>query len=291
MPRAGEPGSRYNGTGNRGWPLERETTIGDGTDMHIVAINELAGDRQELAGKLAAALGLTNYEALARVRSPGTGPFIVGVFDEEDRANGLAQGLSARGFSVVTLSPAELDAEAGQRIARRFTLEDRLLRIDTARGENLSIPYGDVRLFLRGIGISSSTSMETRTERKFDLATAVISSGLKVMKTVKTVHQVRNEARENFFNLYAGAGLIVAFYENTVVYEGLGPSRALSRSANFLQLLAELRKRSPVARFDDRLLNKAGAAALLGNRLDPEQHMVIATALLSKTLGMSFPVV
>ena len=84
---------------------------------------------------------------------------------------------------------------------------------------------------------------------------------------------------------------IVAFYENAVVYEGLGSSRALSRSANFLQLLAELRKRSPAARFDDRLLNKAGAAALLGNRLDPERHMVIATALLSKTLGLSFPIV
>ena len=49
----------------------------------------------------------------------------------------------ARGFSVVTLSPAELDAGADQRIVRRFTLEDRLLRIDTAgRGE----PFD----FLRG---------------------------------------------------------------------------------------------------------------------------------------------
>ncbi len=252
--------------------------------MYIVAINGLTGNKEDRVADLATALGVTNYEALARLRPPGTGPFIVGVSVQEDRAAGLAQDLAARRFSLVTLSPAEIDAEADRRIARRFALEALALRIDTAWGESLSIPYGDVKLFLRAVGIATSTSKERRTERKFDLATAVISSGLKMTKKVTTTKDVSQEKRENFFNLYADAAPVCSFYENNLHYEGLGPGLASSRSANFLQLLAELRKRCPAAPCDDRLLNKAGAAALLGPRLDPEEHMIIATALLSKAL-------
>ncbi len=250
--------------------------------MYIVAINDLTGDKEGRAPELAAALGVTNYEAANRLRAPGIGPFVVFVSAEADRAALLAQDLAKRGFSVLTLSPEEIDVEAKQRGVRRFALDEQALRLDTVWGENHTIPYADVRLLLRGMGISSSTTMETRTERKFDIATAIASNGLKTTKTVKVKQAVTQEKREGFFNLYAAGGSVFSFFETAVVAEGLGAARALSRSANFLQLLAELRKRCPDARFDDRLLNKAGAAALLGPRLDPGQHIVVATALLAK---------
>ncbi len=252
--------------------------------MYIVAIHNLKEDKQNRAGELSAVLRVTNLEALSRLRAPESGPFVLGVFAGKEEAEGLKGRLISSGFDVLMLGPGEIEAEADQRLVRKFELGEQALSAGTSAWENLAIPYRDVDLIVRGIGISSSTSMETREERKFDLATAVVSSGLKVMKTVKTVHQVTKEEREGFFNLYAGAGPILAFHENGVVYDGLGPSRTLSRSSNFLQVIAELRKRCPGARYDDRLLNRARASALLGPRLDPEEPLVIATALLAKTL-------
>jgi len=255
--------------------------------LHIVAIDGLSGEKLARATELSAALGATTFEAQARLRSPGSGPFIVNIFAAKGQAEELASGLVARGFTTATLSSAEIEAEANQLIVRRFELEDQALRVETTSGEALTVSYREVELLLRGTGITSSTSMETRKERKLDLGAAVISGGLKMMKTTTTKREVTSEEREAFFNLYVGMGPTLAFYENGLVYDGLGPSRALSRSANFLQLLAELRKRCPGARYDDRLQNKAGAVALLGPRLNPEEHLVIATALLAKTLRKS----
>jgi len=255
--------------------------------MHIVAIHRLIGDKQGLTVELSAALGVTNFEALARLRAPGSGPFVVGVFAEDDKASELESRLASRGFSTLTLSSAEIEREANQLFVRRFELGDQALRIETTSGERFTVPYQDADIIVRGTGISSSTSMESRKERKFDLATAVVSGGLKVMKTTKTDREVTREDRKGFFNLYSGASPILAFSENGLVYDALGPSRALSSSANFLQVLAEVRKRCPGARYDDRLLNKAGAAALLGPRLNPEEYLVIATALLAKALRKS----
>jgi len=255
--------------------------------MHIVAIHRLIGDKQGLTVELSAALGVTNFEALARLRAPGSGPFVVGFFAESAQASELESKLSSRGFSTLTLSSAEIESEANQRFARRFELGDQALRIETNSGEGFTVPYEGVEIIVRGTVISSSTTMESKKEHKFALATAVVSGGLKMMKTTKTTREVTREDRKGFINLYSGASPILAFSENGPVYDALGPLRALSSSANFLQFLAELRKRCPSARYDDRLLNKAGLAALLGPRLNPEEHLVIATALLVKALRNS----
>ena len=255
--------------------------------MQIVAIHRLIGDKQGLTVELSAALGVTNFEALARLRAPGSGPFVVGVFAENDQASELESKLSSRGFSTLTLSSAEIESEANQRFTRRFELGDQALRIETTSDERFTIPYEGVGIIVRGTVISSSTTMESKKEHKFDLATAVVSGGLKMMKTTKTTREVTREDRRGFINLYSGASPMLTISENALVYDALGPSRALSSSANFLQFLAELRKRCSSARYDDRLLNKAGVAALLGPRLNPEEHLVIATALLAKALRKS----
>jgi len=74
------------------------------------------------------------------------------------------------------------------------------------------------------------------------------------------------------------------FHENGLIYDPLGPIRGLSRSENFLQLVAELRRRCTTANYDERLLNKSGQAALLGPKLNPEEHSVVAVTLLAKVL-------
>ena len=105
-----------------------------------------------------------------------------------------------------------------------------------------------------------------------------------ISKTTKTVREVTTQQREGFFSLYAGEGPPLFFNENVLAYETLGPALRLSRGANFLYLLAELRRRCPGAVYDERLVNRAGQATLLGPSLTPEEHLVVATALLAKVL-------
>ena len=251
--------------------------------MHVVAIYDLDDDRQDRAGALAEALGLTVFEALSRLRS-GSGPMIVGVFASQDHAARLAGEIESRGFHALVLTPAEIEKEAASRTVRGFTLDAEALQAGSAEGESFSIAYQDVDLILRGMGISSSTSKETTRKRSLSLGAAVLTGGLQMTKTTKTTREVTKEEREGFLIIYAGAGPAFAFHENGLVYDSLGPARALSRSANFVQLAAELRRRCSRARYDERLLNRAGLAALLGPSLGPEEHLIVATALLAKVL-------
>lgn len=252
--------------------------------MHVVAIYDLPADRQDRAGALAAALGLTAFEALSRLRSPGSGPLVVGVFADKEQAARLAGQVESVGFRTLVLTSAEIEAEAAQRTVRRFSFNAEALQAESVDGESFSVSYQDVDLILRGMGISSSTSVETTRKRSLSLGTAVLSGGLKMTKTTKTTREVTREEREGFLTLYAGAGPVLAFHENGLVYDALGPARGLTRSANFAQLAAELRRRCSRACYDERLLNRAGVAALLGPSLSPEEHLVVATALLAKTL-------
>ncbi len=252
--------------------------------MHVVAIYNLKDNKEGSAGALAAVLKATAFEALSRLRVPGTGPIVVGVFAEQEQARGLAGALEAGDFKAVVLSADEIAAEADQWSIRRFDFRENDLSVESAYGESRTVGYREIDLILRGIGISRNTETETTKQRKLDLGAAVLSGGLKITKTTKTTREVTTEERQGFINLYAGNGPALSFRENSLVYDALGAARGLSRAANFSQFAAEMRRRCPNARYDDRLLNKAGLAALLGPSLSPQEHLVIATALLSKVL-------
>lgn len=252
--------------------------------MHVVAIHSLATDKEKLASELAAVLGVTVFEALSRLRAPGSGPLVVGVFGERDQADKLSAKLESGGFRSLILSADEIEAGAHELFVRRFMFGDQDLQVETQDGESVIVPYRDIDLILRGTGISTSSSTETTTQRKFDLGAAVISGGLKMTKMTKTVREVTTEEREGLLRLFAGNGVTLLFSENGIVYDGLESLRGLSRSGNFINTIAELRRRCTTALYDERLLNRAGLAALLGPRLNPEEYSGVAFALLAKAL-------
>ena len=252
--------------------------------MHVVAIHSLAADKEKRALELAAVLGVTVFEALSRLRAFGLGPLVVGVFGERAQADTLSAKLESGGFRSLVLSADEIEAGAHEHIVRRFALGEQDLQVEPQEGGTIIVPYRDIDLILRGTGISSSSSTETTKQRKFDLGTAVVSGGLKMTQTTKTVREVTTEEREGLLRPFGGMGLIFLFRENGLVYDALGSLRGLSRSGNFINTLSELRRRCATALYDERLLNRAGLAALLGPRLNPEQHSVVAFALLAKAL-------
>lgn len=252
--------------------------------MHVVAIHSMKRDKETLAGSLAAVLKVTIYEALTRLRAPGNGPLTVAVFAEKERAVQLVEQLHSAGFKAFVLTSGEIETEACAWNVRRFGLGERELHVEAEKGENLGISFQEIDLILRGIAIARGTATETVKNRSMSLGRAVLSSGIMITKTTKTIREVTTEEREGFVNLYAGDAPTLVFRENTLVYDSLGSARKPSRSENFTYLMAELRRCCPGAQYDERLVIRAGQVALLGPLLNPEEHLVVATALLAKVL-------
>lgn len=254
--------------------------------MHIVAIYSLGPDREAHASELVSALGLTMYEARSRLRSPGDGPFTVGVFSDQQRAFQMKETLQAAGFSAVVLTDVEIAAERSPLIARTFALDENELAVETETGRRLRIPYQDVLIILKGMGIVLGTATETVKTKSLSLGRAVMSSGLMITKTTKTVQDITTEERTAFFNLYAKDNTVIAFRESGLLYDSLAPELQPSRALNFNYLITELRRRAPDAQYDERLLTRPAQIALLGPTLNPEAYLSVATALLAKTLSL-----
>ncbi len=254
--------------------------------MHIVAMYGLGEDRESRASALVSALGITMYEALSRLRSPGSGPFTLGVFADEARARQMEDKLRAAGFSAVVLTDGEITAERSPLSARKFALGEKEFSVVTETGQSLSIPFLKIRIILRGMGIVTGTTTETTKTKSLSLGRAVMSSGLMLTKTTKTVQEVATQERTAFFNLYSGNNPVIVFRENSLVYDSLGPALQPSRALNFTYLISELRRLCPDAQYDERLLTRPVQVALLGPALVPEEHLSEATALLAKTLSL-----
>jgi hypothetical protein len=252
--------------------------------MHLVAIHSLNKDKEAMANSLAAVLNATLYDALTRLRCPGNGPLTVAVFAGAEQAEQLSERLNSAGFRSAVLTAEEIAGEDLAWIARSFGIGERQLHIETEKGKNLDIAFQDVELILAGISTSRETTTETVKHRSINLGRAVLTGGMILTKTTKTTRDVTTEARERFIDLYAADAPVIVFRENSLDYNSLGPARKLSRSENFAYILAELRRRCPNAVYDERLMNRAAQAALLGPRLNPEKHLTAATALLAKVL-------
>jgi hypothetical protein len=251
--------------------------------MNVVGIHDLTEGRKSRPAALAAALGATAYEASSRLRVPGSGPLVVAVFADLQKAEDLAARLNAADFPAVVLDAAEIEAESRQVTVRRFSLSAQRLIVESGNS-SIDTPCQEVGLILRGTAITSSTATETSKERKFSMERALLSGGAMLTKTTKTVRETTTEKREGFFALYAKERPGLLFRENSLAYDSLGPARKHSSSANMAYLVSELRTRCPAAVYDERLLARAAQAALLGSALRPEGHLPVATALLAKVL-------
>jgi len=252
--------------------------------MHIVALHNLPQNKEALAKALAAAMGATVYEALSRLRSPGKGPFVVGVFAATGPAEELVKKLTAGGFEAALLKEDEIETEAVGFVVRKFRLSGDALIVESRNEESLAIDYSSIELILRGTSIAQSTTTQTVKEKKFDPGMALLTSGLKMTKTTEKTIESTVQTREGFFYLYAGDQKTLIFREGGLSYDSLGTALQPTRQANFSYIIEELRRRSPEAIYDDRLLNRAGQVQLLGPSLSPEKHMNIATSLLAKVL-------
>lgn len=252
--------------------------------MHIVAIHNLPEKKETLAASLAAAMGATVYEALSILRSPGTGPLVVGVSATLGPAVELVTKLGEGGFITALLKEDAIENEAAQIVVRKFRLDGNALIVESRKEETLAVDYSSIDLIICGTSIAQTTAEETVKGKKFDPGMAILTGGLKMTKTTEKILESTTQIREGFFLLYAGDRQTLVFREGRLLYDSLGSSLQPTRQGNFSYLLAELRRRNPDALYDDRLLSRAAQIQLLGRVLSPEEHIDIATSLLAKVL-------
>jgi len=137
-----------------------------------------------------------------------------------------------------------------------------------------------ITLVVHGNALAEETTTEVVTSKNFSPGRAIATGGMIKSKKTRTESTSTERSREGFLHIYA-PGTIAVVRETAVDYGGLGSALQVSRSANFMGLLAMLRERAPQARFDDRLLKLVGQAQVLGNVLDPLRHIRLASALIA----------
>jgi len=248
--------------------------------MHVVVIHRWREVTPELSQALAAALEVTAFDA--RQRLIGGGPVVAASFADPQRARDVAEKLQKSGFAGFVLDASA--ASGGSFVVRRFELEAGAVRIEAADGLRDEIAYGEIDLLLPCTCIAGHTESRTVTERKFSMGRTLMAGGVPLTKKVKRQEEVTTEEREEVLYLFAGRRAPVVLPQNGLAYDGLGEAMKLSRELNFAYLKSELRRLSPQAVYDDRLLKRTGQVRLLGPVLNPETNLDLAVRILARSL-------
>jgi hypothetical protein len=254
--------------------------------VHVVVIHGWNEETTELAQAISSAFGITVFET--RQRMIGGGPTVMASFADSQQALVLVKKLNQNGIATMVVDATAVRGRAGYFIVRRFELNELSLRIETADRQRAEIPYGEIDVLLPATSIVEYSETKTVTERKFSLGKTILAGGLPMSKKVEHQKEVATEERGKVLYLYAGRRQHpVVFSQDGMTYDGLGTAIKLSRELNFTYLISELRRLSPRASYDDRLLKRVGLARLLGPALDPETNLDLAAEILARSLRPS----
>lgn len=253
--------------------------------MHVVVIHGWKEETTELVQAISRVLGITVFEA--RQRMIGGGPAVVAGFADPQQALALSEKLNQYGIPTMVVDATEISRRAGHFICRRFELNESFLRIESGDRQRAEISYSEIDLLLPGTSIVAYSEKKTVIERKFSVGKTILSGGIPMSKKVKREEEVTTEERRKVLYLYAGNRLPIVFSQNGMIYDGLGAAMKPSRELNFTYLISELRRLSPGAVYDDRLVKRVGQVRLLGPALNPETNLDLAAEILARSLRPS----
>jgi hypothetical protein len=231
--------------------------------MHLVSSIRPASDLDAAVAALVASAAMTKAEA--RMRLAPEPPALLTRVPEADALRVVAE-LERAGLPSLALDE-DVPSDSDRFQVRSFAFEPGSGQFISRIGETLAVPWDEVRLVLRGVRTSRTTTEHTETRQKLAPGRAVLTGGLVfTKKTTSTVRDVQEDS-EQFLLLHTDAGLRLFLGEQALEFSGLGPLLQPARTANLGVLAQELRRRTPRAFHDDRLL-RLGRRALpfvLGN--------------------------
>jgi len=224
--------------------------------MHLVASIKKASDLEAAVAALEASAAMTKAEA--RMRLAPEPPALLARLPPEVAA-GVVTALGRAGLPALAVDE-DVPSDSERLQVRGFAFEAGSGQFNSRTGEALAVPWDDVRLVLRGVRTSRTTTEHTETRQKLAPGRAVLTGGL--VFTKKTTSTIRNvqEDSEQFLLVHTDAvRLILA--EQALEFSGLGPLLQPARTANLNVLQQELQRRTTRAFHDDRLL-RLGRRAL-----------------------------
>jgi hypothetical protein len=158
------------------------------------------------------------------------------------QAGAVRASLRAQGFPAVSHEVAPRWGNNWFNV-RRFEFEEQGLSLEGLPGQRLRVRYAELRLVMRGR--QSTTHVETKEEVEHQY---VGRGRRRVVKTVEEKH-----VRVENFLWVLGKGLRAAFTQSTQ-FMGLGGQLAPTVHENLQRLMGELRRRTPHAVVDERLM-------------------------------------
>jgi len=148
-------------------------------------------------------------------------------------------------------------------LARGLRLEpDRLVVLDGAGGEH-PVSWHAIEVIQRGVRVTSLATKEKIVERKFDVARAVLSSGLILTRKEEREVVRTSEASEPFALLQRNDGEPdIILYERRMDYRSLAGDMQPSSRANLELVVRRVRAGAPAATHDDRVARPGFVGAL-----------------------------
>ena len=225
--------------------------------MHLVASIRPASDLDAAVDALLASAAMTRAEA--RMRLAPEPPALLARVPAEEAIRVVAE-LGRAGLPALSLDE-DVPTDADRFQVRSFAFEQASGQFTSRIGEALAMPWDDVRLVLRGVRTSRTTTEHTETRQELSPGRAVLTGGL--VFTKKTTSTVRNvqEDSEQFLLVHTDAEVRLFLGEDALEFSGLGPLLQPARTTNLGVLAQELRRHTPRAFHDDRLM-RLGRRAL-----------------------------
>lgn len=250
--------------------------------MNLVIIHSWQDDANA-ASAVSEVLGILLYEA--RQKIVGGGPVMIKSFADGYEAEQTAKNVSNHGLANFVLDVELLRRTQTPFKVARFVWQEQLLYVENAQGERHSIDDSKIDLLIAAIGSSGRIEItDTVTERKFSVGRTLMMGGIPMTKKVSHNETRSVEERNETLWLYGANIPPLLFDLASMKYDGLGADLQPSRTANFATLKKTLRKRSPQAIYDERLLRRAAQVHLLGRTIDPETNLDLSCAILAKSL-------
>ena len=226
-------------------------------------------------------LGLGAYEARLKANVASPGPVVAATSADEETLEIYAETLSGLGVPAFVVGIA---SGVQPFVARRIAFADGAFVVESRDGGRFEVPFSDVDLCLRGIGMTDFETTHTETSRKLSVGRAVLSGGLLLTKKVETVRSQTTSKRSGFLLVQLGPDEVVALDEEALQYDGLGDDMKATRSLNFGFVCQRIKAECPDALHDEQLINRARQVQILGPKLSPETHLDLLTTLLTRSL-------
>jgi len=227
--------------------------------VHVAVVTAAAPD-DELANKVAAAIGKSPYET--RLRLTGKVPKIIANFDTQQKAELAARSLRDLGLVTVVISDPELRKPPQIFKVRSLKLEEQRVTFIDRAGQSKLVEFNQLFLILSA-RLQAYTEIETtRTKRKINVM-ATLVTGIPVPKKVEEKVTSKTFETESFLRLYdrISPDSAIEISQHGLDYSFLGEEMTSAAGANYGLAIKRLRAAFPQAIFDDSLIDPFGSKA------------------------------